>query len=510
MEQIKQTTKKFQRRKRKRGTMTKLDFFMLGFGSMVGVGWAVSSNHWLAQAGGPWPAFLGFLLGTILLIPIGLSYGELMSSLPVGGGVMVYTYRAFGTGISFLSSWFVALAYLTILPWEAIYINNILSAWLPFLGSGRILYHIGEEPIFLNSAVIGVFFGISLFWINYRGSKFAAKLQSFLSWVIIFCGILVIVFSAFHAKFANLFPLYQNVGVGTHSGFGTGILSMVVLVPFFMAGFDTIPQSVEEAHPRLKYRSIAWTLVLSIIAAGLFYALVILATGAVSPWTNYSLAQAPAMAHMLQHSYGGAIGSIIYIAVMLGTLAGLFSTWNGMFMASARLLQSMGRTGLLPKLFATEHTLYHTPVGGSIFCFIAAIAGPFIGMDFIDPLTSLGSVAFVMGWFLTCASALWIRCREPELKRPFKAPGGKGGLFLSLFISGGIVLLTFLPGQPAFMGKTSLLMFIGWLVLGGVFYYFTNYGERGLSERKRKEILFGLQIQHPCKKAENSDLEKNL
>lgn len=504
MEKIKQTTKKFQRRKRKRGTMSQLDFFMLGFGSMVGVGWAVSSNHWLAQSGGPWAAFLGFLLGTFLLIPIGLSYGELMSSLPVGGGVMVYTYRAFGTGLSFISSWFVALAYLTILPWEAIYINNILTNLLPFLGGGKVLYHMGDEPIFLTSAVMGLFFAVILLGINYRGSKFAAKLQSFLSWLIIFCGILVILFSAFHANTSNLLPIYKNVGVGSHTGFGTGVLSMVVLVPFFMAGFDTIPQSVEEAHPNLKYRSIAWMLVLSIIAAGVFYALVILSTGAVSPWTNYALVPAPAMAQMLQHSYEGPVGMAIYFMVMIGTLAGLFSTWNGMFMASARLLQSMGRTGLLPRVFASEHSLYHTPVGGCIFCFIAAGIGPFIGMEFIDPLTSLGSVAFVLGWFLTCVSALYIRHKEPELKRPFKVPGGKWGLWVSVCVSGAIVLLTFIPGQPAFMGSTSLFMFIGWLILGAVFYYFTNFGDRGLSERERKNILFGIQIEHPKKKEQAS------
>ena len=123
----------------KKGNLEKLDYFMLGFGSMLGVGWAVSSNNWMAQSGGPLPAFLGFALGTLLLIPIGLCYGELMSSLPVSGGVMAYTYAAFGTPMSFLSSWFVALAYLTILPWEAIYINRILSNLIPFFDSGTVL-----------------------------------------------------------------------------------------------------------------------------------------------------------------------------------------------------------------------------------------------------------------------------------------------------------------------------------------------------------------------------------
>ncbi|MDO5715461.1 MAG: APC family permease [Tissierellia bacterium] len=481
----------FRLRKRKRGSMTKRDFFMLGFGSMVGVGWAVSSNHWLGQAGGPWNAFIGFLIGTLLLIPIGLSYGELMSSVPVGGGVMVYTYRAFGTGISFISSWFVALAYLTILPWEAIYINEILSNLIPFLSSGFILYHINGEPIYLTSVILGIVFAVGLFWINYRGSKFAAKLQSLLSWVIIIVGILVIIFSSAKGHFSNLYPLYQNIGVGVHQNMGTGIMSMVVLVPFFMAGFDTIPQSIEEAHPKLKYKNIAKVLVLSILLAGIFYALIILSTASVTPWRDYALREAPAMSGLLLETYGGGLGRTLYMIVMVGTLAGLFSTWNGMFMASARLLQSMGRSGFLPSFFATEHALYATPVGGSLFCFVAAVAGPFMGLPLIDSLTSLGSVAFVLGWFLTCLSAIALRKKEPDLKRPFKVPGGLTTLTLSVLISSGIVLLTFIPGQPAFMGKTSFNMFIGWLILGGIFYYFTNFGDRGISEEERKQKLFG-------------------
>ena len=478
------------RPRRSKGTMGRLDFFMLGFGSMVGVGWAVSSNHWLAQAGGPLPAFLGFLIGTLLLIPIGLSYGELMSAIPVGGGVMVYTYRAYGTGVSFIGSWFVALAYLTILPWEAIYINQILASIFPVLRSGTVLYEIAGSPIYLNSALIGLVFTALLFYINYRGSKWAAKLQSVLSWVIIAAGIIVIIMSAISGSWRNLFPLYRHVGVGGHTNMASGILAMIVIVPFFMAGFDTIPQSVEESHPNVKFKNIARSMVLSIIFAGLFYAAIILSTASVLPWTEYAVYEAPAMAPMLAETYQGLLGRALYIMVMVGTLAGLFSTWNGMFMAAARLLQSMGKSGLLPAFFAKEHKRYKTPVGGSVFCLIAAGIGPFVGMGLIDPLTNLGSVAFVLGWLLTCLAALRLRKTEPNLARPFTPPGGKHMLRLAVLIAGVIVLLTFIPGQPAFMGTTGLILFAAWLIIGAIFYYFTNYGDRGMSEKERHRKLF--------------------
>ena len=39
-----------------------IDFFCIGFGAIVGVGWAVSINGWMTSCGGPVPAGIGFYL----------------------------------------------------------------------------------------------------------------------------------------------------------------------------------------------------------------------------------------------------------------------------------------------------------------------------------------------------------------------------------------------------------------------------------------------------------------
>lgn len=462
------------RQNRKQGDMGYLDFFMLGFGSMVGVGWAVSSNSWIAQAGGPIPAFIGFLIATLLLIPIGLCHGELLATLPIGGGVMVYTDKAFGKRASFISSWFLALAYLTILPWEAIYINTIITDIVPAFSNSRILYHVAGYPIHLSSIILGVALAFLLFFINFKGSQFASKLQSILSIVIILVGVLVIIFSFIKADPDNLMPVYKNLGKGKHSSLFGGIISMIVIVPFFMSGFDTIPQSIEETSPDKKFKHIAKSLVLSIIAAGIFYSLVIISTGAASPWQEYSLASPPAMGDMLQDAYGGNLGRILNGLIIIGTVSGLFSTWNGMFMASARLIQSMGASGLIPKVFAISHAEYNTPVIGSLVCLFFAGVGPFVGLNLIDPLTSLGSVAFVIGWFLTCLSLLVILNDDKDFYTTYKAKGGKFTVYLAIFISAAIVLGTFIPGTPAFMGYTALIIFFIWLLLGMFFYYLSS------------------------------------
>jgi amino acid transporter len=51
-----------------------VDYFTLGWGTMVGVGWLVVMDDWLLR-GGPLGGVLGFAIGGALLLPIGYVYG---------------------------------------------------------------------------------------------------------------------------------------------------------------------------------------------------------------------------------------------------------------------------------------------------------------------------------------------------------------------------------------------------------------------------------------------------
>ncbi|HHU16799.1 MAG TPA: amino acid permease, partial [Clostridiales bacterium] len=126
-------------KKEKKG-LNLIDFFMLGFGAIVGVGWAVASNGWMASGGGVIPAVIGFLFMTIVLIPIGFCYAEMTCAMPVAGGVVAYSYKAFGTFPSFLGGWCLTIAYVLLVPWEAIYVNNTLALVVPAMTAGDPMY----------------------------------------------------------------------------------------------------------------------------------------------------------------------------------------------------------------------------------------------------------------------------------------------------------------------------------------------------------------------------------
>ena len=83
--------------------LSSFDFFTIGFGAIVGVGWALSLNNWMANSGGPIPAAIGYLMVLVILTPVALCYCELTPMLPVAGGGAAFAYRAFGETASIIS-----------------------------------------------------------------------------------------------------------------------------------------------------------------------------------------------------------------------------------------------------------------------------------------------------------------------------------------------------------------------------------------------------------------------
>ena len=468
----------------------KIDFFMLGLGAMIGVGWTVSLNNWFLTAGGVLGTILAFALGTLAVIPIGLTYGELTGALPVSGGSMAFAYRAEGSRFSFLGGWTVALAYIVLLPWEIIYINKILNILFPILRSGEPLYVFLGNPIYLPSLVTGILITLGLSYLNLKGSEMSGKIQTHLTSIIIVVALVLMGFLLTKADFANLKPVYKPIEGYDHKSFFTGFINMLVIVPFFLAGFDAIPQAIEDARAGVKPRTISKLLVLSIVAAGLFYIGIITTSGLALSWEEFATLDTPALAFVFKDYFNGWLGQGLYYLTLIGALAGLLSTYNGMFIASSRLLHSMGRAQLLPKVFAKE-SKFGTPLIGILFSTLATLVGVFLGSPVIKPLTNVGSTAFVLAWLITSYSALSLRKKEPNLDRPIQAGENRFIIYLAVAISGLLILLSLLPMSPGFMGRESLLILIAWLLLGAIFYFVSNRTGETISERRRHRLIFG-------------------
>lgn len=250
-------------------TLSLWNFFTIGFGAIIGTGWVLQVGDWMVVGGGPVPAMIAFLLGAIFLVPVGAVFGELTAAIPISGGIVEYVDRSFGRTLSYITGWLLALGNGILCPWEAIAISTLVSEMfgsLPGLEWLRAvkLYTILGADVYLFPTLIALGFAVYVIFLNFRGASSAAKLQAFLTKALL-CGMLLAMgVSLFTGSPDNAMPVFSQVtGAGggkaatESTSLFAGIVSVLVLTPFFYAGFDTIPQQAEEAAEGLNWTSSA-------------------------------------------------------------------------------------------------------------------------------------------------------------------------------------------------------------------------------------------------------------
>ncbi len=460
--------------KKKKQGLTFFDLFSMGFGAMVGVGWSATLNNLLKNGGGPIPATIGFSLATIVFIPVALCFAELAPAIPVAGGVIAYTRRAFGKRLTFIAGWFVAMAYISIVPWESIAINDIISYIFPALKNGNPLYSLAGENIYGATIVLGIALSLVVILINWRGVEKGASFQSIMTLSLLGGSLICVVFALVHMDVSNLItPVYSQIEGKSHTTIWAGIFTMFGLAPSYFSGFDTIPQSVEAA-PNVNKKKLGKVIVIALISAGIFYAMIFLSAGLAYPWTETIDMDRPVLSNLFATIYPGPLGTVLWYICIIATLAGLFSTWNGFYMAGSRVLYGMAKAGVLPSVFAKEHPKYKTPYVANLFVAVTMVFGPFLGAGVLDILSVLSSSGFVIGWGIACLAVIRLRRTEPQLERPYRIPGG---IVIPVIAFIFCILMFFnciLPGMPGYMGVSGLAAFVIWTILGLLFYKVTN------------------------------------
>ena len=475
-----------------------IDFFCIGFGAIVGVGWAVSINGWMTSCGGPVPAGIGYIVALIMMVPIALCYCELVPMLPVAGGGMAFAYRAFNDKAAVLSGWAAFGAFVAIIPWEAIQITDVLGYLIPGLKSGDPLYEVMGSGIYLTTIIIGTICSLLLFALNMRGLAAAAFVQKILCFVLVGAAIIGAIASLVGGNAGNWQPIYdvsnpEIYGPGlkevSHSSMMGGIFAILASAPFFLAGFETIPQGVEEAGGDIS--SVGKTVVLSVSLACIFYAILLFCFGFAWPWQEFAGMERPAAATMFKFLFPGGAGLFLYWLITIGAIAGLFTTWNGFFMASANLLMAMSRGRVLPAILAKQNK-NGIPVPGLVVCLILSLVGPFLGANMIDSITCFSAAAFVLSWALTCWSLIMLRKKEPNLNRPYKIPGGLAMAGFAAIVATVVLICMFIPASPFYVGAQAVKMFIGWLVIGLILYLASSGQRKGMSQEELKHGVFAV------------------
>lgn len=459
------------------------NYLGLGVGAIIGVGWVVVAGDWLMR-GGPMGAILGFIIGGLLLIFVGLCYAELTPALPVAGGEIAFSYKAFGVGPSFLTGWLLALAYIIICPFEAVSIGWLVEYILPSLKS-RELYSVGGYPVSLLSIITGVVLSLFIIYLNYRGVKTSAKFQTITTALIFVCAAAFTVIALTKGSFANMIPLFAGNGSGL--AVVGSIIAVMGIVPFFYSGFDTIPQGAEESGIKLDPKDLGKAVIVSILVGAAFYGIVILSLSLCMPWQETIKYEMPT-ANAFQAAFGYAWATKL---VLFAAFLGLITSFNGFFIAATRIIFAAGRGGLLPHWLGQVDEKHQTPRNAILFVGAITVISPFIGKSSILPLVNVGSLAFISGWFITCLSSIRLRKTAPEMKRPYRVKQ-KVNMYLGALISGLLIIFMVFPGSSAQLKwPLEYIIFAAWLILGYLGYRLRRAKKDMTEEERAYQILGG-------------------
>src|SRR5699024_9482844 len=148
----------------------------IAFGSAIGWGVFVLAVDWMAMAG-PLGVIIGFLIGAILMIIIGVSYGFLVERLPVSGGEFAYAYYGLGRYQAVWCGWGRTSGYLWIVG---------VTAWgLAVLGKfvfhsvieRGFVYNVAGWEVYVGEIVPACIVLILFAFINIRGSDLSGFSQ---------------------------------------------------------------------------------------------------------------------------------------------------------------------------------------------------------------------------------------------------------------------------------------------------------------------------------------------
>jgi len=419
------------------------DFFTLGWGTMVGVGWLVIMDDWLLR-GGPLGGVLGFVIGGTLLLPIGYVYGKLVMAMPDAAGEVAYTAKVFPPAVSFATGWMMILAYFIVCAWEAVAVGRIAGYIFPALDSME-LYRIAGRPVYLPHLIIGLGLTGLITLLNYRGVRLSATFQNWTTFGTLALFVVFVGFGVTKGSTQNFPPLF------THSPF-ISILLIIQIVPYFMTGFESVTKAAEEANPEFQAQSFFKAIWMAIIVGVLFYTIVIAAVGYVAPWrtlTGEKFMTAVAFEH--------AVGSRWIVSTILAAaLLSLFKVFNGNFVASSRLLFAMGRRGLVDTRLGQVHPRNQTPSVAVVCIGLATAACMFLGDAILVPITEVGSVASAAGWSAACAAYYAMR------------PAGRERLIAIIGVVVGVtmILMKVVPLVPGHFNGYEWLALGVWSAIG--------------------------------------------
>ena len=359
----------------------------------------------------PW-VLLG--IGSLFLL-VALSYAEGTAAIPEPGGAATFVRRAFNDPAGFVTGWVLFLDYLIVIALAALFVPHYLAAALEWDALAR-------RPTDMLAGM-GVILGVAVVRLVRRVAVYSAAIA--VAVIAFATHVFLVVFGGIY-----LFSV-DNLASGTHPGEAPTWSSLAFALPLAMlafTGLETVANLAAEARepgrtlPRGIFAGIGAVIVayVAVAAVGLSaYPAQGTTTALGTEWLRAPLVGIAAalpewLANMATIAVGIS-GAIVLLAAITTSISG-----------ASRLAVSMGRYEMLPHSFAVLSARSLLPPVAIVACALSSTALLAVAWAVGDEVRFLGSLySFGILIALTAAQLAVVRLRrtEPDLPRPFRAPG---------------------------------------------------------------------------------------
>jgi len=394
-----------------------------GVGTILGAGIYALIGPASGLAGNA--VWISFVIGAVISSFTGLSYAELSTMFPKAAAEYVFAREAFNSRFwAFLLGWLIVFA-------------GVVSVSTVAIGFASYVKSYVNLPVSILAIVLIGFLSL----VNYAGIQESSRVN-----------ILFMIVEIFGLLFVTILGLSRFPSVDyleTASGTG-GLLAASALIFFAYLGFEDIVNIAEEMENPEK--TIPKALILSIIVATAFYVLVAVATVSLADWRQLSTSDAP-----LAYAVSQVLGANAFL--MLSVIA-LFATANTvliLLVVGSRMVYGMSRDGALPLALSKIDGRTGVPRVAIFTTMVLSMVFASIGdLRLIAGVTNFAT--FLIFAFVNF-SLIWLRYKQPGLRRPFRVPLNIGWFPLMPFL--GLISCMFL-----LLHISSSAMIIGFVALG--------------------------------------------
>ena len=362
----------------------------------------------MVSSSGPGLTLLMLLLLPLFwALPMALVASELGSAIPGEGGFYVWSRRALGDFWGFQTAWWWSLA---ILVDTSVYVVLSVGYLQNHLGFDQFTFYLicwSVIAVFTIVNIIGVrlvAFGSTLFSILILAPFVVLIVVGFANWQ----------FNPLTPMIPPDAPLFGNDGV-----FAVGLAVGI----WMYSGYESM--STLSGEIRNPQKIIPRALMLAMPFIVLMYILPTIASlAAFGNWQMFAVEAGDGRVSFVEIARalgGSALGSAMLASAVLGNLA----LYLDYLASGARPLFAIAADGLFPKAISRVSKRFGTPVAAillmaAVNCVL--VVGPFQSLVVIEVMV------FICAYIVIYVAAVRLRIKEPDLKRPFRVPGGTWGL----------------------------------------------------------------------------------